>query len=64
MCRHLQDQYGNASGFNMGGYLVVTIQPCDQSLKSSEVPTFEGSSSRLTLPLRNGEVILQVFFFI
>ncbi|CAK8672425.1 unnamed protein product [Clavelina lepadiformis] len=55
----LKDNYHNLVGENMSGDMCVTIQPCDQSLKSTEVPRFLGNSTHLNIPFHNGEATLQ-----
>uniref|UniRef100_H2Z867 SMC hinge domain-containing protein n=1 Tax=Ciona savignyi TaxID=51511 RepID=H2Z867_CIOSA len=55
----LKDSFGNLCGKDLDCRLSVTIQPCEQTLKSSEVPKFEGNSSRLYVALRKGEATLQ-----
>nr|CAB3266390.1 structural maintenance of chromosomes flexible hinge domain-containing protein 1-like [Phallusia mammillata] len=55
----VKDKYGNVVGKKLNGDVAVTIQPCDQSLKSSEVPTFEGNCTRLVVAMKNGEIKLQ-----
>ncbi|XP_078492446.1 structural maintenance of chromosomes flexible hinge domain-containing protein 1-like isoform X3 [Ciona intestinalis] len=55
----LMDGMGNLCNDDTKCNISVTIQPCDQTLKCSETPMFVGNASRLFVPIRKGEALLQ-----
>ncbi|XP_039253574.2 structural maintenance of chromosomes flexible hinge domain-containing protein 1-like isoform X2 [Styela clava] len=54
----LEDKFGNSTGHDVNGQVTVIIETSEQTLKSAEVPKFDGNCARLEMPMKNGKIVM------